>query len=142
MKTAPFMVVLLSLSLSMAAFAASRVQPPEGTIDLRLTRKPVYFSHQTHFAALAGGVAQEDTCIACHHLVENSPVFQSCAADGCHDNLNPRDVSPRSYYLATHKKVKETFNSCLSCHIQQAGDVLEEKKRLVGCKNSACHPGG
>ena len=139
MKIAPFMVLFCFMFLCLAAFAASGVQPPEGTIDMRLTRKPVLFSHQTHLAALAGGAATEDTCVACHHLVENTPVFQSCAADGCHDNLNPRDVSPRSYYLATHKKEKTSFNSCLSCHIQQAGDVLEEKKRLVGCKKSACH---
>ena len=126
------------LSLCAAAFAAPP-SPPDKPSEMNWTRRPVPFSHQTHFEGLADRGSPEAVCVLCHHPVESGDVYLTCATEGCHDDLNPKDKSVRSYFQATHKKKKETLYSCVSCHEEVAGSDISAKKRLAGCKDSACH---
>jgi Class III cytochrome C family. len=118
------------------------VEAPEEAREMNWTRRPVVFSHQVHAKALAGKKTNDPHayCARCHHPVNGETPYLTCASPECHDNLNQKDKSVQSYYLATHKKKKETFYSCISCHEEQAGDDIAAMKRLAGCKQSACHP--
>jgi hypothetical protein len=135
-----FPLAVCCLGLLGAAALASTPPCPEKPGELNWTRRPVTFSHQTHFAALSAGKNPDALCVSCHHPVHGEAVFLTCAARGCHDNLNEKDLSLQSYFQATHKKDAENFDSCLSCHERKAGDSPAEKKRLAGCRESACHP--
>jgi hypothetical protein len=84
-------------------------------------------------------VADADVCTLCHHPVNGMPQHLTCATQDCHDNLNPKDKSVRSYYLATHAAPKGLFYSCVACHAEQAGDDAPTMKRMIGCEESACH---
>jgi hypothetical protein len=140
---------------------AAASPPPEPT-ELNWSRRPVLFSHQTHLNAPAlrnragaaqlpperpdGGkgensppVADTDVCTLCHHPVNGIRQHLTCATQDCHDNLNPKDKSVRSYYLATHAAPKGLFYSCVACHEEQAEDDAPTMKRMIGCENSACH---
>ena len=136
MKTKMFLTGLCLLACCSLARAAAPEQPSE----MNWTRRPVPFSHQAHFTALSDRGSQEELCVLCHHPVEGRESFLTCATEGCHDELNPKDKSVQSYFQATHKKKTETFHSCVSCHEQAAGSDTGRKKRLAGCKDSACHP--
>ncbi|MDR2051574.1 MAG: cytochrome c3 family protein [Deltaproteobacteria bacterium] len=143
-KALPLLPAILACLGVPAAFssASPAVQPPAAPTELNWTRRPVPFSHQTHLRALSGpaaALALVPSCASCHHPVQGEIPYLSCAVKGCHDNLNSRDSSVRSYYLATHKKEKEPFWSCLSCHLAQAGQDPERLKTLAGCRASLCH---
>jgi hypothetical protein len=139
-KTTVLLLICICLA-GTAAFAAPG--PPEAPAEIRemdWTRRPVAFSHQAHFAGLGMQADPRESCVLCHHPVNGEAVFKTCAAEGCHDNLDPKDKSVQSYFQATHKRKKDTFYSCVSCHQEHAGADIEKKKRLTGCKESACHP--
>ena len=125
-----------------AATAEAPVAAPGETREMNWTRRPVMFSHQVHAKALAEKEINDPQayCALCHHPVNGETSYLTCAAPGCHDNLNQKDKSVQSYYLATHKKKKETFYSCISCHEERAGDDIAAMKCLAGCKQSVCHP--
>ncbi|MDR1947397.1 MAG: cytochrome c3 family protein [Desulfovibrio sp.] len=130
-------IVFLPLCLlCTGAFAA--VSPPGEPTEMNWTRRPVVFSHRAHLdaAALQG---DGENCGLCHHPVNDVTRHLTCATPDCHDNLNPKDMSVRSYYLATHNILKGRFNSCLACHVEQAGGDMAKMKRMVGCEESACH---
>lgn len=138
-------VLVLGCLLGLLCSAsADAVEPPGEQTEMNWTRRPVPFSHQVHAEGLArtreGAEAGQGYCALCHHPVKGETPYLTCASPDCHDNLNPKDKSVRSYYLATHKKQKETFHSCVSCHEEVAGDDAAAMKRLAGCKQSACHP--
>jgi hypothetical protein len=118
--------------------ASAAVLPPSGPVELNWSRRPVMFSHQAHLnaSALQRG---EDICLLCHHPVGDTARHLSCATRDCHDNLNPRDTSVRSYYLAVHAVPKRRFYSCAACHTEQAGDDAVKMKYMAGCEKSACH---
>ncbi|MDR1685327.1 MAG: cytochrome c3 family protein [Desulfovibrio sp.] len=143
------------------ATAAAASPPPEPT-ELNWSRRPVLFSHQTHLNAPAlrsgagvsarspaqpegGGNANSqllpdsEVCASCHHPVDGMTRHLACATQDCHDNLNPKDKSVRSYYLSTHAAPKGRFYSCVACHTEQAGDDAPTLKRMAGCEESACH---
>jgi|GEM_PF-1453989 len=142
-RPARYALLLLAAALPVwcgAALAAPTLQPPDQPIHMNLTRKPVFFSHQSHFDALGGKVGQEALCAQCHHPVQGETAYLSCAHAGCHDNLDARDKGVHSYFVATHRPEKKPINSCRSCHRERAGADRAAQKRLVGCKSSACHP--
>ena len=120
------------------AFTAA-VDPPPAPSELNWTRRPVPFSHQTHLEGLRLNGNYQNACILCHHPVNGETPYLTCASPECHDELNPKDMSIRSYFQATHKRKKETFYSCVACHEEKAGSDPAEKKRLAGCKASVCH---
>lgn len=120
------------------AFAA--VPPPDAPSELNWTRRSVTFSHQAHFTGLGTETTPQASCALCHHPVNGETPFLTCAAPDCHDNLNAKDKSVRSYHQAIHKKKKDSFHSCLSCHEERSGADPAQKKRLAGCKQSVCHP--
>jgi hypothetical protein len=124
-------VFLASLSL---AGESGIPESPQSPSELNWTRRTVPFDHSAHLRT--PGAA---SCISCHHSETDETYYRSCADAGCHDNLDPRDVSPQSYHLAVHKQNPEQFASCVSCHTQEAGDDLERLKLLTGCRNSVCH---
>jgi hypothetical protein len=156
--TAAVAAVVVAGTVTAATSAAS--PPPEPT-ELNWSRRPVLFSHQTHLNAPAlrslaeaaqlpperpdgegvnsPPVADTDVCTLCHHPVNDMPQRLTCATQDCHDNLNPKDKSVRSYYLATHAAPKGLFYSCVACHAEQAGDDAPTMKRMIGCEESACH---
>jgi hypothetical protein len=84
-------------------------------------------------------VADADLCVSCHHPVDGMTRHLTCATPDCHDNLNPKDKSVRSYYLAAHAAPKGRFYSCVACHTEQAGDDAQAMKRMAGCEESVCH---
>ncbi|MDR1124873.1 MAG: cytochrome c3 family protein [Deltaproteobacteria bacterium] len=131
---------LMAFCLSFCAAAYAATAPPEQSSELNWTRRPVVFSHQAHFTGIAERDAPAETCTLCHHPLGEKQVFQTCAAAGCHDNLDAKDKSLQSYYQATHKRKTDTYDSCVSCHTEVAGKDAAMKKRLIGCKESACHP--
>jgi hypothetical protein len=124
-------VFLASLSL---AGESGIPESPREPSELNWTRRPVPFDHTAHLSNLGA-----ESCTSCHHAEADRTYYRSCADSGCHDNLNPRDVSPQSYYLAMHKQNPEKFASCVSCHTQEAEGDLERLKLLAGCRNSVCH---
>ena len=138
-KKKPALLWLVCIGFLCTAALASPAPPREST-EMNWTRRPVLFSHSTHLNALDRGTAPEQTCALCHHPVKGEVLFLTCTSPDCHDNLNQKDLSVHSYYQATHKKTKDSFYSCLSCHEERAGDDLARIKRLAGCKESACHP--
>ncbi|MDR2605386.1 MAG: cytochrome c3 family protein [Desulfovibrio sp.] len=151
-------LVVAAGTVTAAAVVAS--PPPEPT-ELNWSRRPVLFSHQTHLNAPAlrsrtdatklpperpdGGevnnppIADTGVCVLCHHRVNGVTHYLTCATQDCHDNLNPKHKSVRSYYLATHAAPKGIFYSCVACHTEQAGDDALKIKRMAGCEESACH---
>ena len=131
-------VSLFTILACATAIAAVPV-PPEAASELNWTRRPVPFSHAAHFAGLGVQNDPSGACISCHHPVNGEAVYATCASKGCHDNLNQKDISVHSYYLATHKKETERYFSCVSCHEKQAGEELDRRKGLAGCKGSVCH---
>lgn len=135
-KTTAFLLLCICLAAP-TAFASP---PPEEIREMNWTRRPVLFNHQAHFAGMGVPDNPQESCASCHHPVYGESVFKTCASEGCHDNLDPKDKSPQSYFQATHKKKTATFYSCVSCHEEQAGTDTRKKKRLAGCKESACHP--
>jgi hypothetical protein len=126
-----FLIWLAAGFCTATALAAGPAAPPDG--ELAWTRRPVPFSHSAHAAASVD-------CASCHHPGADQQPYQPCAAAGCHDNLNSRDTSLRSYYLATHQNENPERHSCVSCHAGRAGDDPPEQKRLAGCRGSVCHP--
>jgi hypothetical protein len=44
-----------------------------------------------------------------------------------------------SYYQAMHNRRAE-ISTCLSCHMEEAGDDRDKRRELAGCKGSVCHP--
>ncbi|GFH63277.1 MAG: cytochrome c class III [Candidatus Desulfovibrio kirbyi] len=133
----PRVVGVLCLVLAVMATATAAVEAPRTPTELNWTSRPVLFSHQIHFGALGGDAATQ--CASCHHPVEGDIPYKTCATHDCHDNLDKRDTSPRSYYLAIHKNKKEKYWSCVSCHEQRAGEDVEAIKKMVGCNASVCH---
>lgn len=109
--------------------AVNAADAPADGLKMAKTAKPVVFNHSTHKA---------DDCKACHHTWDGAGAIQSCAAAGCHDVMDKKDKSVNSYYLAMHNK-KAAHPTCVSCHADKAGDDKDLKKKLTGCKGSACH---
>lgn len=109
------------------------VDAPADGIKMDKTSMPVTFNHSTH--------TKED-CRFCHHKAsEDMTDIKSCSAEGCHDVLDRKDKSEKSYYKAMHGNHK-TIPTCVSCHREEAkanGDK-EFKKMMTSCKGSACHP--
>jgi hypothetical protein len=135
MKLWPALLLALffSVSLSLAAESVRPEAPPKPS-ELNWTRRPVPFDHSSHLRVLGG-----EACASCHHPGAERNYYRSCADAGCHDQLNARDLTPQSYYQATHKAAPDNFNSCVSCHTLSAAGEPEELKRLAGCRNSVCH---
>ena len=141
-----FACILLFLLVSGTAMAAvvataSPAPPaPEGSSELNFTRRPVTFSHESHFQGMGVTAKPEESCTACHHPVGGKVAYITCASKGCHDNLNQKDTSVRSYFLAMHKKEDPLHASCVSCHDKAAAGDPAREKALTGCRNSVCHP--
>ena len=107
------------------------VDAPADGIKMDKTPNPVVFNHSTHTG---------ENCEFCHHKSKDDPAnIKSCASEGCHDVFDKKDKSEKSYYKVIHGK-HDTIPTCLSCHREKAGSDKELKKKLTGCKASACHP--
>ena len=135
-----FLLLLAGIPVLFCAVSHAAPVPPDQPVHMNLTRKPVFFSHKDHFENLKKQREQAELCGLCHHTVNGEQQFKSCAADGCHDNLDARNKTVHSYYVAVHRPEKKPINSCRSCHKEHAGPYREVQKRLIGCKKSSCHP--
>lgn len=128
----------LSLGLVCAALVCFCALPAVNAADapadgqaMSHTKKPVTFNHSTHKSA---------DCKVCHHTWDGAAAVKKCSDAGCHDNFDKKDKSVHSYYLAMHTKKAKKTDSCVSCHKKTAGKDKAMKKKLTGCKKSACHP--
>ncbi|MCA1944283.1 MAG: cytochrome c3 family protein [Desulfovibrio sp.] len=91
----------------------------------------VIFNHSTH---------KDVKCEDCHHM-PGEKQYAGCTTDGCHNILDKADKSVNSWYKVIHDAKAETKPTCISCHKDLAGEDKDLKKKLTGCKGSACHPG-
>ncbi len=104
---------------------------PADGLKMDKTKTPVVFNHSTHKA---------EDCEFCHHKSKDNPEnIKKCSSEGCHDNFDKKAKGPENYYKAIHGAGK-TIPTCLSCHKEKAGKDKDMKKKLTGCKKSACHP--
>jgi hypothetical protein len=125
-------VAVLSLALAVFGIASQADIPPDDHLMQR-TENPVVFPHTPH-----GRI----DCAVCHHTVldDGSIDLRSCAVSGCHDNFDRRDRTSKSYYNILHGRNLE-HPTCISCHIEVAGDDRERRRELTACRNSVCHGG-
>jgi hypothetical protein len=113
------------------AFAAQPPVPPDG---LKLDKNPkqvVIFNHGSH---------KDIKCGECHHMVEGKENYGKCFDAGCHDVMDRKDKSAKSYYNVAHAKSGTKFSTCVSCHMQVVEKTPDKKKELTACKQSKCHP--
>jgi len=123
------MGALIAIALALPAIAA-RPEAPEGAIKMALTPKqPVMFEHEEH---------DDIDCAVCHHEVDGVENFQKCSSSGCHDAVGSKEKGVDSYHRMIHDRKLE--NSCLGCHVRAAKAEPKDRKKLTGCKGSACHP--
>jgi hypothetical protein len=116
-------------ALALPAAAATEA-PADMTLTMpeggKATKAPVDFSHKAHGAI---------DCTACHHTWDGKSEVKSCAAAGCHDNLDPKDKkSDKSFYMAYHKPT--STQSCVGCH--RAQKKAGNKTGPISC--TQCHP--
>jgi len=120
------------LIFAFTALAAERPQVPADGLKLAYLKKTVVFNHSTHEKGIQ--------CGDCHHPVDGKEDYRLCATSGCHDNLDPKDKSVNSLYQSFHKAKGTKFPTCVSCHVQVAGNDKDMKRDLAGCLKSKCHP--
>jgi hypothetical protein len=129
------MVLGIFCMLAVLALPGLAAQQPDVPADgLKMNKggkKEVIFNHSTH---------KEQTCVTCHHPVEDKEDFRACTTAGCHDNLDPKDKTPTAYNQVIHNKKNPKFQTCVSCHEKVAGDDKDKKKALTACAKSKCHP--
>ncbi len=119
------------LAMAMAAVAAPPPVPADGIKIDKNPKQVVIFNHSTHKA---------EKCDACHHMVDGKENYGKCFEAGCHDNMDRKDKSVKSYYNVIHAKSGTKFSTCMSCHLQTAEKMPDKKKELTACKQSKCHP--
>ncbi len=125
------MLSALLAAFSLPVIAADTPAAPADGLKMALTSLPVEFNHSTHAAY---------KCVDCHHLVDGKESYAKCATSGCHDVLDKKDKSVRSYYKIMHDRKSKDVPTCVSCHLEVAGKDKDKKKELAGCKKSKCHP--
>lgn len=124
-------LVMAFLLCTVPAMAERPAVPADG-IQMNATKKKVVvFNHSTHTTV---------ACEQCHHPVEGKADYRKCSTAGCHDSMDRKDKSVRSYYKVMHDKKLEKYASCISCHVAEAAKAPEKKKALLSCKGSKCHP--
>lgn len=143
---------MLATALVLPAFADAE-QPPVLTrpVKMAMTSKPVMFPHDIHTAQSCEAchtnmpkhfpplvVDTKQDCVVCHHLVDGKSNFQKCSTAGCHDALDPKDKTVKSYFRIFHDRSYE--NSCMSCHENVIKTRPEKRQELTSCVGSACHP--
>ena len=121
---------VLVLALTIPALAARPDAPADG-IKLEKGKNPVVFNHSAHKAV---------DCGACHHPVDGKENYAKCGSAGCHDVMDRKDKTAKSYYNIIHSKAKLKYDTCMSCHQQAAEKTPDKKKDLTACKGSKCHP--
>lgn len=132
-----FLLALLSaFVLSVCVGGVFAAEAPKEPIELKYFPKlQVKFPHAPH-------EAHKVECQVCHHKWDGQGAVKACGSAGCHDVFDRKDKSEKSLYKAIHTKSKDPIN-CLTCHKKQVkekkGDK-EFKKKMTGCKGSACHP--
>ena len=122
---------LLILALALPALAAQPTPPADGA-KLNKTKQPVTFNHSNHL--------KDMKCGDCHHLVDGKENYGKCGNAGCHDVLDRKDKTVKSYYNVMHAKAGTKFATCASCHAQAVEKSPDKKKDLTACKQSKCHP--
>lgn len=129
------LLVCLTAAALVLAFALPSiyaVEAPEDGIVLDHTDDPkgytTTFNHTTHASV---------DCTTCHHM-EGDQQYASCVAEGCHDAADKK--ADMSWYKVVHDRKAGAKPTCVSCHLETAGDDIELKKQLTGCMGSACHP--
>lgn len=113
------------------ALAAEQPAPPDQPLRLEYLKKAVDFPHAPHTGA---------ACVTCHHTWTGSEPMPKCSDSGCHDVMDPKDKTVRSFYNMVHGRGSEAVSSCLACHKEEAKKQPEKRKELTGCVKSACHP--
>ena len=115
----------------LTAFVAVAADAPAEGIKMNAMggKTPVVFNHANHKAY---------DCKECHHKWDGSSAMQPCSAAGCHDVMDRKDKTSKSYFFIIHERKKAKLSTCLSCHSEVA--TKENKKEMTGCKKSACHP--
>lgn len=122
--------VCLVFAVAMAGPAiAARPAAPLEPVKMELTKMPVTFNHSTHASV---------DCGICHHPVEGVETYAACGSSGCHDVLDKKDKSWKSYYRLAHDR--KVSNSCLGCHVEVVKTDKAKRKELTSCKGSSCHP--
>jgi len=123
-------LTLLILAVALPALAAPPQVPADG-LKLDKTKQPVTFNHSSH---------KDQKCGDCHHMVKGAENYAKCGNAGCHDSLDRKDKTEKSYYNVMHAKSGAKFNTCASCHNQVVEKSPDKKKELTACKQSKCHP--
>lgn len=125
----------LACALALCPLSAQAAQPavPEQPVAVKGSKKTVMFPHASH---------AKIECVVCHHKVDGKENFEKCATVGCHDNLADKKGEKSLYYVMHGKSAELKHQSCLQCHAKVVETMPDLKKKLTGCKDSACHPGG
>lgn len=119
----------LAVAFALPAFAVPEV-PADG-LKMDASKLTVVFNHSTH---------ADYKCGDCHHPVNGKEDYRKCNSAGCHDIMDKKDKSVHSYYKVMHNRKALQHETCVSCHLKVAGKDAAAKKKLTGCKKSACHP--
>lgn len=86
----------------------------------------VKFSHYEH---------QDVNCVKCHHTWDGNTQIKSCAASGCHDELEHKG-EPHSYFKAFH--TAQSDRSCRGCH-KMLNKEGKTDLQITPCANNICH---
>lgn len=136
MRNVFFLTLLAVFVLSLAVASVFAAEAPKAPIELKYFPKHVVrFPHAPH-------EAHKVECKTCHHKWDGQGEVKACGSAGCHDVFSKKDKSVKSLYKVIHKKSKDPIN-CLTCHKQQVAGKKGDKafkKKMTGCKGSACHP--
>ncbi|GAB7079895.1 cytochrome c3 family protein [Megalodesulfovibrio paquesii] len=90
----------------------------------------VPFNHSAH---------KDIKCEDCHHQAGEKQ-YAKCTDSGCHADVDKASKEKTSWMQVVHNAKGDTAKpTCVGCHKEKAGDDKELKKKLTGCKGSACH---
>jgi len=126
--------ILLSacMVLAVALPALFAEEAPKESIELAyLPDLKVQFPHDKHCSI---------ACQECHHKWDGEGKIQSCTDSGCHDVMDKKDKTEKSFYNIIHGKGSDDVQTCLGCHREEAKKDKDKRKQLTSCRGSACHP--
>lgn len=126
-------LLFLGVVFTSASILANDAVPqvPEEPLPIKGSKKTVMFPHKPH---------EKVECVKCHHKVDDKANFQKCSDAGCHDNLTEKKGQSSLYYVMHSKSDELKHSSCVKCHTEFVAEKPDLKKKMTGCKGSACHP--
>ncbi len=136
MRKVFLLAFLCAIAVCVSVGSVLAADAPSQPIELKYFPKlQVQFPHAPH-------AAHNVECQKCHHKWDGQGEVKACGSAGCHDVYDKKDKTEKSLYNAIHGKSENPI-SCLSCHKMQVENKKGDKdfkKKMTGCKGSACHP--